>query len=433
MSNSIVIRKYYAIKIELASPLNVSNGQDYFTDYDVIRNGQGELFVPGTSLAGAFRNYLDGKIKNDKDSIFGFSDRKESRMSSVYVSDLVFDQSTARVSVRDRVQLKGKQVQNKFDMEIIETGAQGTFHIDLVVREISKGKEYFENAVTDLLQAIQDGAVRLGKSKNRGMGRLKVLTVAEAEFTKDNVDDYIRFMRLRQDIPGEAEYDKWIEKQKSISEKRYVKIKIPLELCGGISIRRYSSLSNNVNYEHITCREKPVIPGASWNGAVRSRILDILDELKSFEGADFDTNHIIRTWFGDVSMQQEGRVSQQSIIAFGESVIEGAKKLPMTRNKINRFDGSTVDGALYSEIAYFGGTTMLEIMVKKDSGRKYEALLGMLDYVIRDLQDGYVAVGGLTAVGRGIFKGIEDRKIEPEDLSKEEYKHKLYALLCEEG
>ena len=435
MNNSIISRIYYAINIELASPLNISNGQDYLTDSDVMRNGKGELFVPGTSLAGAFRNYLDGNLKNGQDSIFGFSEKQESRMSSIYVSDLYFNEGTAKVSVRDRVQLEDKQVQNKFDMEIIETGAKGTIYVNVVIRKESQQKEYFEKAIGDLLQAIQDGAVRIGKSKNRGMGRLRVLTVAESEYTKDNVDDYIQFKKENRNIPGEMKYDEWHEKykEKIKSEKRYVKIKIPLEICGGISIRRYSTKPQTANFEHITCQGQPVIPGASWSGAIRSRISDILNELQSSEQANFDTGHIIDTWFGSVDVKGEGaeKKSQQSIIAFNESVIEGAVRLPMTRNKINRFDGSTVNGALYSEIAYVGGKTTLEIMVKKDFERKYEALLGMLDYVIRDLQDGYVAVGGQTAIGRGIFK--ECGKIEPEDLAKEEYKHNLYSLLCEEG
>ena len=56
--NKILKRKYYALEIELISPLKVSNGQEIHSDSDVMRNGNGILFIPGSSLAGAFRDYL---------------------------------------------------------------------------------------------------------------------------------------------------------------------------------------------------------------------------------------------------------------------------------------------------------------------------------------------------------------------------------------
>ena len=61
MCNKICKRIYYAIDVQLKSPLCISNGEDYYTDADVLTNGNGEYFVPGTSLAGAFRNYLNNK------------------------------------------------------------------------------------------------------------------------------------------------------------------------------------------------------------------------------------------------------------------------------------------------------------------------------------------------------------------------------------
>ena len=58
MSNPIVSRKYYALKVELVSPLSISNGQNYYTDSDIMRNSKGEVFIPGTSLAGARKVFM---------------------------------------------------------------------------------------------------------------------------------------------------------------------------------------------------------------------------------------------------------------------------------------------------------------------------------------------------------------------------------------
>ena len=69
MGEPIQTRVYYAVDVELVSPLSVSSGKNEITDADVLVNGAGEFFVPGTSLAGVMRNYLE-TAKNEK-SVFG--------------------------------------------------------------------------------------------------------------------------------------------------------------------------------------------------------------------------------------------------------------------------------------------------------------------------------------------------------------------------
>ena len=118
----------------------------------------------------------------------------------------------------------------------------------------------------------------------------------------------------------------------------------------------------------------------------------------------------------------------QAQIVVGESVIEGAVRLPMTRNQINRFDASTKDGALYSEIAYFGGKTSLEFLIKKEED--WMAMAGILKLIIRDIQEGYLAVGGETAIGRGIFEPDEERDvIYSEQIADDTCFSALYAAL----
>ena len=61
-------------------------------------------------------------------------------MSSLYISDLYFDtrpdHAAVRVSVRDGVALtEEKQADNKFDMEIIESGVCGIIYFHYIVRQ----------------------------------------------------------------------------------------------------------------------------------------------------------------------------------------------------------------------------------------------------------------------------------------------------------
>lgn len=48
MINRIVKRIYTVWKIRLDSPMNISGSENTLTDSDFIRNGSGELFIPGT-------------------------------------------------------------------------------------------------------------------------------------------------------------------------------------------------------------------------------------------------------------------------------------------------------------------------------------------------------------------------------------------------
>lgn len=452
-NKKIIEKQYYAFKLRLASPLNVSAGLSEETDADVLRNGDGEVFIPGTSVAGAFRNAL--MLKEKSDGIMGYSDGEQGRMSSILISDIYFaEPEHVKTGIRDGIKLDdSKIVENKFDMEIVETGAVGTLYIECVVREGDTPEQYVD-AIKKLVTMLQSGEIRFGANKNRGFGRVELLTEADAEsyiyeksFSKEDKNDYAAFIL---DVNSKTSKDtrlglydsqklsdwigeEWTEKCLNMNQRadadqpldleQYVKISVPLRLMGGISIRRYSAKSNQADFEHITCDGKPVIPGSSWNGAIRADAARILRELIDVgKDKQMIVENLIDDWFGKISDKQGE--SMQSLVVVSESIIEGATPVPMTRNKVNRFDASTVDGALYSEISYFGGKTTLELLIRKDEKRYYEELVEILHLVIRDIKEGFVAVGGQTAVGRGVFAP------DGEQVDKTFGVPKLYELIC---
>ena len=438
-------RVYYAFDVVLTSPLNVSGGQDLFSDSDVMRNGRGECFVPGTSLAGVFRNAL--KLAGDQPGIMGYVREQNGSMSGMFLSDLYFDTAEKEpvISLRDGVKLSDdKNVENKFDMEIVETGARGTIFLNFVVRDdqtdqekngadregAAQEEQEFEKAVSEIVQKLQNGTIRIGSKKTRGFGRLRIEKIYRREFSEDSRQEFISFKKNFRDTgkyDQEWEPEEWAKAQSEKygplpEDEEYIKIRVPLKLEGGISIRRYSAQPDAPDYEHITCsrvsevpgsnsgknsdtpennRDRvPVIPGSSWNGAIRSGIRKILKEL-GYENYRI----LMENWFGSIRDDSVTGISRASAVMISESVIEGAKAVPVTRNSINRFDASTKDGALYSEIAWFGGHTDLEVFVKKDENREYKEFLSILELVIQDIREGYVAVGGQVSIGRGIFSG----------------------------
>ena len=161
--------------------------------------------------------------------------------------------------------------------------------------------------------------------------------------------------------------------------------------------------------------------------SIRADVKEILGEL-GIQGEGRDD--ILENWFGYTDSKMKDKTAQSSKVVIAESTIEHSRMLPEFRNKINRFDASTKDGALYSELAYFGGDTCLEFLLYKDQEKQYLAIAGMLLLVIEDIKKGYVAVGGQTAVGRGIFEAGEDVKVKySEEINEEDCSKELYNLI----
>lgn len=420
MNKKIIKKIQYAIELKLASPLCVSGGLDDNTDSDVQKNAYGEPFIPGTSMAGAMRGYLDEiDDVNDVKDLFGYTEGETGTMSRIHISDFYFV-GAPKISVRDGVALVDKLAKDgsKHDMEIIETGAVCRGYLLLNIRQ-GDDEDEFVNMINLCLKAMEQGDVRLGANKNRGFGQLSVEKANCKTFEAANIMEWLNLDResLFDDTSSKLEY----MDAEAMSDK-YITIQIPLKLKGGISIRKYSVVPNQPDYEHISCNGNAVIPGSSWNGAIRSRVYTILREL----GVDGST--YIDEWFGYV----KNKTAKQSMIVIEESVIHGGKSIAMTRTSVNRFDGSVQKNALYTEKTNVGGDMKLVLKVRKnyyDANAKlkmddqftYEPIVGMLLVVAKDIQNGYLAVGGQTAVGRGIFESNGSIELTGTDKDVEYY------------
>lgn len=461
-SNRIVRRYCIEADILLETPLSISSGMDEGTDADVLRNAEGKPFIPGSSLAGAFRHYI--KQPKDKPCPLGYSDQGNGSMSSIWIMDAYL--KDCNVSIRDGVSLNDdKSVENKFDYEVVDSGASATLRMERIVREkdlvsnnnVTKTepariteKEKEKNADRELkairifLTALDEGEIRMGHKKNRGFGWMSVEKVRKKCFSRDNAEEWIKYCGNA--APDSKtlldDWDNW-RIQGGKDGAKFASMKIPLRLTGGISIRKYSTRPGEADFEHITVQKRsedgkgvevPVIPGTSWSGAVRSCTRNILREL----GAD-QIDNILDTWFGFVDKDKKGKGSHkdracQSMAVFRESVLEDSVPMQATRNKINRFDASTSEGALYTDRSYFGGRTTLEILVSKSDETSYKALVGILLLAVQEIEEGFLPVGGQVAIGRGIFEKDPGKSTEySEDISSDEQRkgcmEELQAIL----
>ncbi len=428
--NSIIKRKVFCIQIKLMSPLSVSSGEDEWTDADVLRDYNGTPFVAGSSIAGAMRAYLEKE--KDCPCLLGYSynssGETKGKMSSLYISDITFEENVT-YGVRDGVELdENKQAKdkNKFDMEIIEAGVEGIFYMEIVIRA-QDDEENMSWEMSRVFQGINTGEIRLGSKKTRGFGKFKLISLAVKDYTQDNYLEYADAYKVLTWEKQSDELQKWLQIAKE--ERKMIHLEIPLRLEGGISIRQYAAKKNEPDFVQLMDHGVPVIPGSSFAGALRHRIESILRALEE-DGNKLPNSvgTIIDRAFGYV----EGKKSCASNIIISEVEIRGAKPLTIVRTGISRFEAAVRDGALYKERTYVDGEVDLEILVRK---AKVPAdtlwIVGILLLAIKDLQNGFLAVGGQTAIGRGIFSANGDIKIDEEEGREDEFIADAFKYMLE--
>jgi len=431
MKNNHISKKIaFLFKLGLVTPLCVSSGEAQWTDCDVQRDYFGTPFVPGTSLAGAMRGYLElTGSQREADSLFGAD-----KISSLQISDGHFNKnndnngSSVQTVVRDGVKLKNRIAVDgaKFDMEAVEAGVGMTFSMLLTIRNETS----LLATLKKIIYGLDSGDIRLGAKKNRGFGQIAIKSLYVREFDFSQKDDVEKWLGFQLDNP--SQYDKVTNiDQWKIAGNPYAKVTVPLELTGGISIRRYSVKTGEADFCHITYPgkvETPVIPGSSWTGAIRDRSSVIIREIIALRFPDISAdemeervNGLIDMAFGFV--RERTKEACQSHVIIDESQLEKSRRLRITRNKIDRFSGATVDGALFTEEAYFGGTTCLNVKIWKNDGCDW--IIGLLQLVFDDLDSGYMPVGGQVGIGRGYFKVNGSIQSNIEDYGSDRYRRAL--------
>ena len=382
-------RVYYQLRIRLAAPLSVGSGESESTDHDVFVDGNGNPVIPATSIAGVLRAFVGGDTAVE---LFGEIAKKEGDKtipSKIRVYDARCtkgdkDYITNRdfVKLKDKVAVKGA----KFDCQVVETGAEFVSYCELLDCT-------YENVLEAAFAALNNGEIGLGAKTTRGFGRVN-LSVKKRVF-KD-VDNWLDFKMFNE--------SEWASQQPlilkdTISDK--VVMHVGLRSLGGLSIREYSTDIDMPDYKTLSLKTQseftPVIPGSSWAGAFRDKCSQIL------------TNEEITDYFGEVNETTAKAVKSQ--VCFSESILSGGTPKDVTRNSIDRFSGATKSGALYTERTYYYGETSLTITVPYS-----ERLLSAIGVCLADLHHGFLTVGGLSSIGRGLF-GITDIKINDNNLT----------------
>lgn len=438
-SNRICGRVCAEIRGTLGSPLLAGSGENYWTDADILMAANGNAILAGSSLAGVLREYLQKQLgpKAAEDLFGGMHEAwkigkspiESERQSRIFVYDTEFQKQN--VIHRDGVRLdeyKAAKDMSKYDMQAVDTGTKYRIRLEILQREQEvKRLGSLENAqnkdrhyLKTLIFGLKEGEVRTGAKSHRGYGKFQVDQASMKSFSMESRETYLDWLDWEWEQPGAFSQEERLNLQQlgvNVCRQEHC-LEVPLQVKGTLLVRRYGIESINESgqsipdYVQLTSGGKAVIPGSSWAGAIRSKIAHIVNILTGLNNWE-ESQRYLDTFFGSwPSKERQGNMLKVSEISMEESCVHGGHALPLTRNAIDRFTGGTKTRAVYNEVPWAGGETTLSIRWDRkleqenidDCGTKSQVLCGLLLWAILDLQQGLLAVGGETGVGRGIFQ-----------------------------
>jgi len=402
---------YLRIRFDLASPLSIGSGIGNHTDKDVMVDGAGYPFVPGSTLAGIYLSYFEENDETKK--WFGTlkkataSDSSSSAVESrIRVYDATCNEYGKNVIVnRDSVRLdeyKTAVTGAKFDFEVVQPGVTFVTYVEVQQEDDDPG---FLNAVVQqedddpgFLNAVaslwKNEKFSFGSKTGKGLGRVTNIQLDTAEFNMNDpaqVDRWIGF-----DLYGDGCWKKWdeasVNKVVKTVDKKICTLKLGLKLKGGISVRRYMTDlpvedKSSPDFSQMVLDDgTPVVPGTSWAGVFRHDMSGMI------------SNEMIEQYFG--KHDGEEKLRHRSRIGFSETYLKNSKPKVMTRTAIDRVTGGAQDGALYTEKTYYGGEGELTITYPESSEEGFRKALAA---AAADLNAGFISAGGLGSVGRGLF------------------------------
>lgn len=373
-------------KVVLQSPLLIGDGAgetaDNFRDVHVLKNRQGEPFIPGTSLCGVLRGWLESFDLTAVKEIFGDNDKLQ---SSIQADDIAL--SGGEIISRDGVRIDSitgtVDSDGKFDYEAIERGATGDLRLLINLRACHSLK-IISNIVGYMLKKLQEG-IELGALTSKGFGLVTVenLSASLYDFSdKADVAAWLLGKSAKKKIPPSTE-DFSANKDNFIVDAEF-------KFNSSFIIRDYDTAAT------LKSRADFVIPGTSLKGILRQRSEYILSKF-GFEAS------ILESLMGsaDKKTKSRFRVAESYIAPKNFAEVEH------TRTRIDRFTGGTLQGTLFTTTPAYqknDAAPTFKLHFEIVNASKSEA--GLAIFLLRDLWLGHVAIGGEKSIGRGTLKGL---------------------------
>ena len=431
VKDTIVRRLYARGKWKLNSVAHFGGDETGIADMCLLRDAEGKPFIPAASIAGAARSFLARQSKpwtkyqkGDESKIlkqlFGGAGEKDT-MSALIVADAACKNS--QTSIRDGVRVdtqSGSAAEGaKFDVEVVERGAEFELRLECVIRDGDDNSE-LEKLFLALLHGFKVGDIRLGARTRRGYGRGKVASWKIRNLKMDKPDDVMAWLcdkvwshPASKLTPGPLRSD----------QRQYFRLEADFILRTSLLIRSSPSDPKSPDMVHLHSAGEPVVPGTSFAGAFRHRASLIASTIGWPEDA-------VSEIFGPVH-EQGAKDPQKDLWAsrvwIEEKLVKNVESRWQDRVAIDRFTGGSLQSALFNEKPVFPQKSTPHLKLKLMLEEPDDAEIGLLFLTLRDFWHGHAALGGETSNGRGTLQGVKaELQLKRRKSSKTEWEFSQY-------
>lgn len=456
-SRQVVERIFIRGELILTTPAHFGNGDaEGLTDMPLLydpTDGETPLLT-GASIAGALRNYLReyergyGWKDKPKDSAKSFSEKLFGHLTDVDPNDagkekkatveswLLIDDALGKrqekgsaVEFRDGVAInpatrtveEDEHGGHKYDFEALIAGT--TF--DLGFEFWRTEKDELLPALLRALQGFEAGEIGLGLRKRRGLGECRVSNWQVWRYNMSTDEGLLGWLNhdSSSTIAAKSKLSDWFQETPLTNDRRQkFTLEASFALQGSLLIRSGTGSGNSPDMVHLRSwrngEEKPVLSGTSLAGALRGRALRIAKTMLEKTVAETLVNDMFGKRIKSADDEPTG-----SRLVVKEKEVDGIPDLVQNRVKIDRFTGGSYPQALFSQQPIWSKgnevpavTINLELRQpflpddddekKKKAQAKFEAQVGLLLLVLKDLWTSDLPLGGESSVGRGRLQGL---------------------------
>ena len=399
--------------------------------------------LTGASIAGALRNYLheyeNGYEENETSNslatyLFGGTREDENGDQSPLIINDSISSEVPKVELRDGVKIDSitgvAEDKAKYDLELLAQGTEFPLAFELIVeKDKHKDENRLLQALTIVLEGLENGEIRIGMKKRRGFGRCHVSEWKIWQFDLKKNQDRIAWLLFDSECISNLETGKISEVLKLTiqhpDQRCHFMMNATFKLVGSLLIRS-SQFSTKTHTKTVDSKsqqddkdknllsadvvhlkssrsgdDQPILSGTSLAGVLRHRAERIVNTLEK-------NQKIITDIFGT---EKDNENPQSSRLLVEESVIENVNELVQNRIAIDRFTGGAFYGALFDEQPIFAkdknGKEETCVTLKLELRQPKDCEIGLLLLLLKDLWTSDLPVGGESSIGRGRLAGIK--------------------------
>lgn len=416
----------------LETPAHFGNGDaDPLVDMPLLFDEvDGHPLLPGTSIAGALRNYLReyelGYGKKDSGATFAsklFGTAREEESETGEQSPLIVNDAIGRsagMELRDGVAIDEKtrtaEENKKFDMQLLAAGSAFPLRFELLVSEDAESQQLRNFWVTALL-GLQNREITLGARKRRGFGQVTVQGWQVYKYDLAKKEGLLGWLGSEHGLSEHKAQDgkdlsaKLEAQALSQDERKKARLTATFKLDGTLMIRSgFGDSDTGPDMVHIHSKRPgaktplPILPGTSLAGALRKRAFKIARTVSGDKPEI--SKQFVDALFGPSEVKAGEQDTKASRVSVRETEIEKSTSLVITRVKIDRFTGGAYESALFSEEPAIG-TPETRLTLDLDLRAPKETELGLMLLLLKDLWTGDLPIGGESGIGRGRLTGLE--------------------------